>query len=167
MAMTVPVIMSMAMPVPTASIIATPTIPPAPTATAGATVITASTTIAATRTIAATLPAAPAPASRRIWIARRLSRIEGESDHHIIGSGLGGASDDQLGADRRTQPDRNRRSPIGIGDSSVGVQLAIGHAGIEAKHDRRSGNEAPAGVGCLDDQRRSEGAADRPALLVP
>jgi hypothetical protein len=95
-----------------------------------------------------------------------MGRGERESDYHIVRSGLRGASDDQLGASRRTQADRNRGSPIGIGDRGVGVQLPIWNPGVEPKHDGRSRNQAPTGIGRLDYQWRGQGTADRAALLV-
>ena len=141
----VPFRMAMTMPVPS-SIASSTSATPVPTASAST----------------ATVPAT----SRWIRISRRIGRVERESDHHIVRSCLRGASDDQLGASRRTQADRNRGSPIGIGDRGVGVQLPIRHPGVEPKHDARSRNQAPTGIGRLDYQWRGQGTADRAALSV-
>jgi hypothetical protein len=107
---------------------AVPAIPAGPTATG-----TATSPIAAG-------PATTTPASRWIRIPGRIGRGERESHQHIIRGSLCRTSYDQLSADRRTQPDCDRRPASSVGDRGVGVQLAVGNASVEAKHDRRSRN---------------------------
>jgi hypothetical protein len=117
-------------------------------------------------TPASAIAAVTTSASRWIRIPRGIGRGERESHQHIIRGCLCRTSYDQLSADWRTQPDCDRRPASSVGDRCVGVQLAVGNASVEAKHDRRSRNQASAGIGRLDNQWRSQWAADRAALLV-
>jgi hypothetical protein len=131
--------------------------------------IPASLTAAGTATSAsATGPATTSTTSSSRWIRipGRIGRGERESHQHVIRGGLCRTSYDQLSADWGTEPDCDRRPASSVGDRGIGVQLAIGNASVEAKHDRRSRDQAPAGIGRLDYQWRSQGTADRAALLV-
>lgn len=165
--MTLTVTVAMPMPTATTSPSITAATASAPTTTAvTAAIATAATATASAPTATTTSPAVPASTSRWIRISRRIGCVESESDYHTVRSGWRSPSDDQLSAGRRTQSDRDRCPAIGIGDRGIRIQLPIGHPGIEPKYDARSRHQAPTGVGRLDYQWRSQGTADRAALLV-
>jgi hypothetical protein len=178
-AIAIPMAVAMTVAVSAAVIPSTTTAPVVTSSVIAPVVATASNTTTATgfAPAVAIIPAVPAvpavPASAiatstsgGLWRARRVGRVEGESDSDITRRGLDGASHHLLSAHQRAKSDRDRGSTICVGDRTVGVELTIRDTRVEAKDDRCSWNQASAGISRFDDQRRRQRAVDCAALSV-